>query len=93
MKIGKTEIIIGSIYKECRHRTTWSVRLKHPFRSLKRDLYSFIPSYKKYWSGAIIHIGVNHIFLIIDKRNINNVKDFADEMTRPKISYLLRKFR
>ena len=93
MKIGKTKIRFQSIYKQCRHRTKWSVRLRHPFRSLKRDMYSFIPSYKKYWSGAIIEVGVNHICLVIDNRNINTVDDFVDEMTRPKSSYLLRMFR
>ena len=93
MKIGKTKITVRSIYKECRHRTKWSVRLRHPLRSIKRDMYSFMPSYKKYWSGAIIHIGMNHIYLIIDKRNMNTVEDFVDEMTKPQSSYLLRKFR
>lgn len=93
MKIGKTKIRIESIYKQCRHRTKWSVRLRHPFRSLKRDMYSFIPLYKKRWSGAITYIGMNHIYLVIDKRNMNTIEDFADEMTRPKSSYLLRKFR
>ena len=93
MKIGKTKISFQSIYKQCRHKTKWSVRLRHPLRSLKRDMYSFIPSYEKYWSGAIIHIGMNHICLVIDKRNINTIDDFVDEMTRPKSSYLLRMFR
>ncbi len=93
MKIGKIKITIGSIYKQCRHKTKWSIRLRYPFRSLKRDLYSFLPSYKTYWSGAIIHIGMNHIYLIIDKRNMNTIQDFADEMTRPNISNILRKFR
>jgi hypothetical protein len=93
MKIGKIDIRIASIYKQCRHKTKWSVRLRHPIRSLKRDLYSFIPKYEKYWSGALIHIGTNHIYLVIDKRNINSIEDFADEMSRPTISNILRKFR
>lgn len=93
MKIGKIDIRIQSIYRQCRHRTKWRVRLRHPLRSLKRDMRSFKPKYKKYWSGAIIYIGMNHIYLVIDKRNVNTIEDFADEMTRPKISYLLRKFR
>lgn len=93
MKIGKIKITIGSIYKQCRHKTKWGVRLRHPFRSLKRDLNSFIPSYKKYSNGAIIHIGMKHIYLIIDKRNMNTIQDFADEMARPRISHILRKFR
>jgi len=93
MKICKTKISIGSIYKQCRHRTKWSVRLRYPLRSLKRDLYSFLPIYEKYWNGAIIHIGMKHIYLIIDKRNMNTIEDFEDEMTRPSISNILRKFR
>ena len=93
MKIGKTKIRIESIYKQCRHRTKWSVRLRYPLRSLKRDMYSFMPSYQKRWNGAITYIGMNHIYLVIDKRNINKAIDFVDEMTRPKSSYLLRKFR
>lgn len=93
MKIGKTNFRLVSIWKDCRHKTLWSVRLKHPLRSLKRDLYSFIPSYQTFWSGAIINIGTNHIYLEIDKRNINNVNDFAEELKRPSVSYILRKFR
>lgn len=93
MKIGKTNIRIASIYKQCRHKTTWNVRLRHPIRSLKRDLYSFIPKYEKYWRGAIIHVGTNHIYLVIDKRNMNTIQDFADELTRPTVSNILRKFR
>ena len=93
MKIGKTKIRIESIYKQCRHKTKWSVRLRYPFRCLKRDMYSFIPSYKKRWGGAITYIGMNHIYLVIDKRNINNASDFVDEIKRPESSYLLRKFR
>jgi len=93
MKVGKIELRVVSLWKKCRHKTKWSVRLRHPLRSLKRDMYSFMPSYKKYWSGSIINIGMNHIYLVIDKRNINNINDFVDEMTQPKIAYLLRKFR
>jgi hypothetical protein len=93
MKIGKTKITVQSIYGKCRHRTKWSVRLRYPLRSLKRDMYSFLPSYKKYLNGAIIHVGMKHVYLVIDKRNINTVEDFVDEMTRPQSSYLLRKFR
>ena len=94
MRIGKTKIRIVSIYKSCRHRTIWSVRLKYPFRSLKRDLYSFIPYYNnRVWSGAIIHIGTRHIYLEIDKRNINTINDFVDEMKYPTVSNILRNFR
>lgn len=93
MKIGKTHIRLRSIYKKCRHKTNWSIRFRYPLRSLKRDMYSFLPKYDKYWGGAIIYIGMKHIYLEIDKRNINSIQDFADEMTRPKSSYLLRKFR
>lgn len=93
MKIGKTKFSIVSIYKQCRHRTKWSVRLQYPLRSLMRDLYSFLPSYEKFWSGAIIHIGMKHIYLVIDRRNINTIEDYADELTNPTISHILRKFR
>lgn len=93
MKLGKIKIRVVSIYKHCRHKTKWSVRLKHPFISLKRDLYSFIPYYDKKWNNSLIYIGFKHIYLEIDKRNINTINDFVDEMKRPSISNIQRKYR
>jgi len=84
MKLFKIKIRFVSIYKFCRHRTKWSVRLRYPLRSIKRDLYSFIPSYKRLWNGSLIYFGVKHMYIEIDKRNINNIEDFVAEMKSPR---------
>ena len=51
------------------------------------------PQIDKKWSGELIYIGVRAFGILLDFRGINNIQDFADALGRPKIWYILRRFR
>ena len=51
------------------------------------------PKVERFWGGQLIHIGVRAFGVILDFRGINNIQDFADALSYPKIWHILRRFK
>jgi len=57
------------------------------YRSMKNIVsiwWLLTPSFERYWGGKITYIGLRGWNIEIDTRGINNISDFAREMTREK---------
>jgi len=72
------KVRIVSIYKYCKNLGIW---------------YLLKPKIKKYWMGQMTHIGTRGWYIVIDRRGINSMQDFADALSYPKIWHILKKLK
>lgn len=73
------KIYTYNIYKEMKNTTSF--------------WWLMTPSVERRWNGQLIYIGVRAFGIQLDFRGINNIQDFSNSLGRPKIWYILRKFK